>query len=461
MIRYRIYIVDDEQLIREGLALSLSPTYEIESFADGESVLEAIDKKAPDLVLLDVGLPGINGVEVLRRIKETRSEVLVIMITAYEDFSTVLSTMKLGAYDYVTKPILSESLEVTIRNALETIRLRKEIQLIQQNLITENVPLFISKSKAISDTMKFIFSVAESPETPVLILGDTGTGKELIARTVHYRSPNFSGPFVTFNCAAFSKELLESELFGYEKGAFSGARPEGKKGLVEEADGGTLFMDEVGDLSSEAQAKLLRFLETGEFYRVGGLKKHFVKTRIVSATNKDLPQMVNDKTFRRDLFFRLSVVSVQVPSLKDRKEDILLLANYFIDEFNRKFKKQFTGLSPKSEAALLDHSWTGNVRELKNCVERAVLIGKGPVLEPEELGLVAGSTSPCTTEQPEQQFSLLPIPPEGVDFPNLQIAMEKYYFEQALEMADGNESGAARLLNLNHHTFRYRKKKIL
>jgi len=249
MIPYSIYIVDDEEIIRDGVTMALEADYQVDAFSTAEDAMEAIKHNPPDLVLLDIGLPGMDGIEALEKIKDLYPDILIIMITAYEDINTVIAAMKLGAYDYVVKPIQMDGLEVTIRNALETIRLRKDVQALQENYLKENLPCFIAESNAIQDVMEFIGMVAKSPDTPILIIGETGTGKELIANAIHYRSPNFKGPFMTVNCAAIPKDLIESELFGYEKGAFSGASASGKKGLIEEATNGTLFLDEVGDLS--------------------------------------------------------------------------------------------------------------------------------------------------------------------------------------------------------------------
>ena len=265
MITYTIYVIDDEKSITDGITIALEGDFKLKCFSTAETALEALETDRPDLILLDVGLPGMNGIAALRQIKSSNPDILVIMITAYEDIDTVISAMKLGAYDYVVKPLHMDALEVTICNALDTVRLRKEVQALQKRYLMENLPCFIGESNAIQDVMDFIRMVAKSPDTPILIVGETGTGKELIASTIHYYSPNLKGPFATLNCAAIPKDLIESELFGYEKGAFSGADAAGKKGLIEEAAGGTLFLDEVGDLSLEAQAKLLRFLELGEF----------------------------------------------------------------------------------------------------------------------------------------------------------------------------------------------------
>ena len=459
MISYTVFVVDDEATIREGIAAAFGSRYGVKTFPDAESALAAVREEPPDLVLLDIGLPGMSGLDALREIRALDPEILVVVITAFEDVRTVVSAMKGGAHDYVVKPLQLETLDVCVRNALETVGLKKEVRLLQDRLLQENLPCFIGESDTIQDVMEFVNSVAKSPDTPVLILGETGTGKELIAGAVHFRSPNFRGPLVSVNCAAIPQELIESELFGYEKGAFTGASASGKKGRVEEAAGGTLFLDEVGDLSLQAQAKLLRFLEEGAFYRVGGTRRLSVATRVVSATNKDLWSQIEAGLFREDLFYRLAVVSVKVPSLSERAGDILPIARHYLLEFSRKFGKSFTGFSPEAEGALLRWPWKGNVRELKNVMERAVLSSEGPVLSETDLGLV---------EPPgrrgegagDRGFSYPPLSPDGIDFDAVQASLERYYFESALRMTAGNESRAASLLNLNHHTFRYRKRKL-
>ncbi|MBA4416429.1 MAG: sigma-54-dependent Fis family transcriptional regulator [Syntrophus sp. (in: bacteria)] len=452
---FSVYVVDDEETIREGIIMALESQYRTGAFSSGEAVLEGIKESPPDLVLLDVGLPGMNGIETLQRIRDAYPDVLVIMVTAYEDIDTVVSAMKLGAYDYAVKPIHMEGLEALVHHALESIRLRKEVQILQERYLKEDLPFFIGESNAMTDVMAFVEMVAKSPDTPVLILGETGTGKELIASAIHYRSPNFSGPFVTVNCAAIPGELIESELFGYEKGAFSGASMSGKKGLIEEAANGTLFLDEIGDLSSEAQAKLLRFLETGEFYRIGSTKTTHVQTRVVSATNLILDQLMENNRFRKDLYYRLAVIKVEVPSMNARLDDIMPLAKHFLVEFSRKFGKGFTSISQEAERALLGHTWTGNVRELRNVIERAVLIGKGQELEADGLGL-----KEAARKDSDSTPLFHPLPPDGLDLCSLENALQIHYINEALRLALGNESKAAALLRINHHTFRYRKKKL-
>lgn len=465
MVKFSLALIDDEKTIRDGVSLVLKSEYDIRTFGSAEEALDEIITAPPDLVLLDIGLPGMNGIEALTRIKDLCPEMLVVMITAFEDTKTVISAMKLGAYDYVVKPIVMSGLRVTIKNALETIRLTKEVRLLQENYLKENLPFFVAESNEIQDIMDFITRAARSPDAPIIILGETGTGKELIARAIHCRSPNFKGPFLTLNCAAIPKDLIESELFGYEKGAFSGAEPAGKKGLIEAAEDGTLFLDEVGDLSLPAQAKLLRFLEGGEFYRVGSTQKRHIRTRIVSATNKDLNGMMEEGSFRHDLYFRLGVVTVHVPSLNERREDIIPLAQYFLVLYNTKYHKQFTKVSEEAVKALREHHWVGNVRELKNLIERGVLIGNGHELKVEDMGMSTSMTGRSGRKDPAAKPTLPdqdPVfPPEGIDFVQAVKEYESRYIKAALKYAEGNESKAARLLHMNHCTFRYQRKKIL
>ncbi len=460
MMPFDLFVIDDEDVAREGISLALRKSYRVHSYASAEAALEEFPKWMPDLVLLDVGLPGISGIEALEKIKKISPETLVIMITAFEDVQTVVSAMKLGAYDYIVKPMDMNGLLVTVRNALETVTLKKEIQLLQKKYIQENQPLIIGDSKRIKDVLAVVAAVSKSVETPVMILGETGTGKELIAKTIHCQSPYFKGPLVPVNCAAIPGELIESELFGYERGAFSGADKKGKIGLVEEAANGTLFLDEVADLSPEAQAKLLRFLESGEFFRVGGTQNRRVQTRLISATNKNLSKLMQQGRFRQDLFFRLAVVKVDMPSLNERREDIILLSKHFLVEYNRKFNKSFTGFTPDAEQALTRFQWTGNIRELKNVIERGVLLADGEQLDLSHIGLGISPPGATAFGSNDIGHSRLPaLTHEGIDFPALIQAIERDYFESALKLVGGNESKAARLLNLSRDKFRYRRQK--
>jgi len=462
MSSYSIYIVDDEAVARDGLKLALKKkNYHVAAFDSAESALKAMDECPPDLVLLDIGLPGLGGVEALEIIKNRHPEVIVVMITAYEDVPTVVSSMKNGAYEYVVKPVQMDALLVILRNAFETIAMRKEIQALHEKYLRENLPCFIGESDAIQDVMVLVAKVAQSPDTPILILGDTGTGKEIIAKAVHYRSPNFKGPMVAVNCAAMPKELIESELFGYERGAFTGAERSGKEGLVEKAAGGTLFLDEVGDLSAEAQVKLLRFLDTGEYYRVGGTRKRAVKTRIISATNRDLAALMQAGEFRRDLYHRFAVVKLEVPTLRERRDDIVPMAKYFLLEYSQKLEKSFTGITTEALAALKEYDWPGNVRELKNLIERGVLLSEGPELKLEDLGLTKIDTrEKAGLPGDGNGHNLPPVSSSGIDLTAIIADIEKSYFDQALKLAKGNESKAALMLNLSRDKFRYRRQKL-
>ncbi|HVO85404.1 MAG TPA: sigma-54 dependent transcriptional regulator [Syntrophobacteria bacterium] len=455
VITYSIYIVDDDQDLRELLEIALESKHQVRTFPAARPAIEAVEKDPPDLVILDIGLPDMSGIDALRTMRERHPSLMVIMVTAFTDIKLAISAMKLGASDYILKPINTEALEVSIENVLERIRLRKEVQLLQEKYLKENIPCFIGESNAIQDVMQFVDKVAKAADTPVLILGETGTGKELIASAIHYKSPNFNGPFVTLNCSAIPKDLIESELFGYEKGAFTGAHTSGKKGLVEVAANGTLFLDEVGDLSLEAQAKLLRFLEDGEFYRVGGTRKFQIRTRVVSATNKDLDAMIEKDLFRRDLYYRLAVIKVEVPSLNERRDDILPIARHFLAEFSTKHGKFFDRIDSTAEAHLKNYQWRGNIRELRNLIERGVLIGTGPSLTLPDVG--AGRRMEGVLPAPVVDSGGMPtLPDEGVDLE----ALEDHYIREAFKRAGGNETKAAKLLGLSYYAFRYRRKKL-
>ncbi|HDM78558.1 MAG TPA: sigma-54-dependent Fis family transcriptional regulator [Deltaproteobacteria bacterium] len=456
MDKFTIHVVDDEESIRKGLKASFKQKYHVKTFSSAESALSEMVNRTPQLVLLDIGLPGMGGIEALEKIKTISPETLVIMITGYEDLNTVVTAIRAGAYDYIVKPLQIDALRVTIENALKTVSMRKEINNLQELYLQEKVPCFVSESATVQEIMAYIDKIARSPDAPVLIVGESGTGKEIIAKTIHYKSPYYEGPFVPINCSAIPRDLLESELFGYEKGAFSGARSTGKRGLVEEADGGTLFLDEIADLSFEAQAKLLRFLEEGEFYKVGGTRPRKVSTRVVSATNYNLMEQVEKGRFREDLYFRLAVIKIEVPSLEERKEDIVPIANFFLNQFNTKYRKSFKGLSPAAEAALKNHRWKGNVRELKSAIERAVLTAGGVLLEPHDLGIESGCRFASNSRS--VKTGMFPrLPESGIDLP----ALEKHLIMEALERTSGNRVKAAELLGLSYYTFRYRLRKIM
>ncbi|MCG8334848.1 MAG: sigma-54 dependent transcriptional regulator [Proteobacteria bacterium] len=456
MSRYSIFLIDDEESIRKGIGVSLKKEYEIETFADAESALQKFTKKIPDLILLDIGLPGMNGIEALKEIKKIDPRIIVIMITGFEEIDTVISSMKAGAYDYIVKPVRLKVLKHCLNKALETIRLQKEVRELQEKAVSENMPCIIGESNVIQHIIQFIRKAASSPDTPILITGESGTGKDLIAKAIHYQSPNFAGPYVTLNCAAIPNELIESELFGYEKGAFSGAQPSGKKGLLEEADGGTLFLDEIGDLSLNAQAKLLRWLEDGTYYRVGGTAEWRSTVRVVSATNKNIEQLIEERRFRLDLYYRIGVISIEIPSLNDRNEDVIPIAEYYLNEFSKKLNKSFAGFTPETEIFLKNHHWNGNIRELKNMIERGAIIGSGDFLAPEDLGFSGAPLQDSKSSGNIELSNEFPgLPPGGINLEKL----ERHLILEALKQAEGNDTKAAKLLGLNYYAFRYRRKK--
>ncbi|MCF8068059.1 MAG: sigma-54 dependent transcriptional regulator [Desulfobacterales bacterium] len=456
MITFTIFIIDDEQSIRQGISYGLKKIYNTECFSSAEDAIKAMEKNTPDLVLLDVGLPGMDGIAALRIIREKYPDVLVVMITAYENNETVITAMKYGAKDYLIKPIHMESLKACLSKVLETVKLKKEIRGLQERYIKENIPCFVGESDAIQDVIQIVEKVAQSVDTPIMITGESGTGKELIASAIHYNSPNFQGTLATLNCAAIPKDLIESELFGYEKGAFTGAAKGGKEGLIEQAADGTLFLDEVGDLSLEAQAKLLRFLEDGEYYRVGGTRKHHVQARVVSATNKDLNSMIQHGLFRLDLYYRLAVIRIEIPSLNDRREDILPIAKHFLVEFSNKHNKPFTAISDNAEDYLKNFQWTGNIRELRNLIERGVLVGDGPDLLLRDISDIGGIMGLATLPRIIPNGALPPLPDEGIDLEEL----EEHFIREAFKKAKGNDTKAAQLLKMNYYSYRYRRKKI-
>jgi DNA-binding NtrC family response regulator len=390
-----------------------------------------------------------DGMEALREIKAKEPTLLVIMMTAYEDIQTVITSMRQGAYDYLVKPLEMEMLELVVAKALETVWLKKEVEKLRRGYLREfPAEEVVSESEAMKNVFDFAAKVAKSDDTTVLIEGQSGVGKEVVARMIHHRSRRFDKPFIGINCGAISRELLESELFGYGKGAFTGGLPEGKQGKIELADGGTLLLDEIGELQPEAQVKLLRFLEEREFYPVGGSQRKKVDVRIIAATNKNLETMVHGGTFREDLYYRLNVARVTVPPLAERKEDIIPLALVFMHKFNQKFGRNFRRISLQARNMLIEHAWRGNIRELKNAVERVVLMEEGETIEPQHLAFL-GVVLHAPLPRPAQQIRL---PPEGINLDQLTRDL----IVQALELSGGNRTRAAKLLGISRPTLVYR-----
>jgi two-component system response regulator AtoC len=445
----RILIVDDEEVIRNSIALYLRQEgYQVDVSATGEEGLRRIEEMSPDLVLLDVKLPTLGGLDVLTRAKALKDDLIVIMITAFGSIESAVQAMKAGAYDYISKPLDLDELDVTIRKGLETVRLKKEVSLLRKERLERfNVEYVAAESFSMREVEEQIEKIAPYDSSTVLIQGESGTGKELVATSIHYKSPRADKPFVVVNCAAIPKELVESELFGYESGAFTGAARQGKMGKLEMAEGGTLFFDEIGELDLAAQVKLLRFLETRECERIGSTKPpRKIDVRVLAATNKRLIDFVNAGSFRLDLYHRLNVMSIVVPPLRERQTDILKLAKNFVYHNNRQFGKRLRGFTPEAEQALLSYGWPGNVRELKNIMERAVFLCEREIITRSDLAI----------ELPPSINLPAPSPFCAGDTILSLDEVVRRYMHEVLEKTGGNKSQAARLLGITRKTLRER-----
>lgn len=443
-MKHKVLIIDDDSLLQESLGDVLGDNYETAVAGSGEAGIKSLKKGNFDLVLLDIRLPGMDGLEALKAIRQSHPETTVIMMTAYEDVKSVITAMKLGAFDYLIKPLDIDELEVIIEKALENLKIKRELRDIrEQNAREFSLKNIIGESEGMKKALEMARVIAGSSDTTVLLEGETGTGKEVIAKAIHYGSERRNKPFISINCGAISKDLLESELFGYEKGTFTGGLQEGKKGKCEVADTGTLFLDEISELIPAAQVKLLRFLEEKEFYRVGGTDKRKVDVRIITATNRSLIDEVKARNFREDLFYRLNVAPIKLPPLRERQEDIMPLARMFMVQFNEKFGKQFTRVSREAEKILLEHSWGGNVRELRNTIERVILIENGKEIMQSHLVFLAGQDS--VVRKDEGTLNMTEV--------------NKDLITKALEQTHGNKTKAARLLGISRATLIYRLQK--
>ena len=449
----RILVVDDEHLIRWSLEQSLKKQgYDVITAASGEEALRQVQEESPELMLLDIQLPGMDGLQVLEKVKEVDGEIIVVMVTALGVLETAVKAMRLGAHDYINKPFNLDELSIIIKKALETRQLRKEVaQLRSVHESKFGIDKIIGESRHMKQVLDMVRKVAKSDASTVLIQGESGTGKELIARAIHMESARKDKPFMAINCAAVPETLLESELMGHEKGAFTDAKSQ-KQGLFEMTDGGTLFLDEIGDMEVGMQAKLLRVLEERTVRRVGGNKEIPVDVRIVSATNQELLKKIEDKTFRNDLYYRLQVIPIYLPPLRERRDDIMVLVNFFIRHYNREFGKAVAGVSKMARKFLEEYEWPGNVRELKNIIERALILENEETLMLEHLPQELISKAGGDASGPMS----LRIPPEGIDIEDV----ERELIRQSLEIAEGNQSKAAKMLNLGIDAFRYRMKKF-
>jgi len=439
---FTVLIVEDEETLRSSLMMALrAEGYNVLCAGSGEEALQTVEKELVDLVILDIRLPGMNGLETMGKIKDLDPMILAIVMTGYADVETAVRAMKMGAYDYINKPFELDEMKLIISKGLETQKLKMELNRLRRGRMEGWAEAgIVARSGRMKEVLELVDKVSQTPKTSVLIQGETGTGKELIAHAIHHRSSRAGKPLMDLNCSAIPENLMEAHIFGHEKGAFTDAKTQ-HKGLFELADGGTVFLDEIGDLSLSLQPKLLRFLETQTFKRVGGTRDLQVDVRIIAATNKDLMQSTREKTFREDLYYRLKVMEIHIPPLRQRRDDIIPLAYSFLSHFNEEFKKTIEGISPKAETLLEAYDWPGNVRELKNSLERAVLLANGEEILPQHLPWeVRGKEG----EESPTQYSL-----------NYSLEeMERMHILNVLQDTGGNKSLAARRLGISRSTLR-------
>jgi two-component system response regulator AtoC len=450
MIPKRVLVVDDEENFRHILSVILKKEkYEVDTACNGDEALQKISSDPFDQILCDIRMPGMDGLDFLKEVQKMEAGTNVIMMSAYGTLDTAIEAMKLGAYDYISKPFKPDEIILTLRKAEERERLRKEIELLRKEVKREySFDNIVSKNEKMQQIFEVIQKVAQYKST-VLITGESGTGKEVVARTLHHQSDRSQHPFIPINCGAIPENLLESELFGHTKGAFTDAIRT-KKGLFEEADGGTLFLDEIGELPAQLQVKLLRVLQDGEIRRVGESKSVQIDVRIVAATVKDLVKEVSEGRFRDDLFYRLNVVPVHIPPLRERKEDIPLLITHFIKKHSQSLGKNVAGIEPKALEALMNYKWYGNVRELENTIERAMVLADGENIEPGNL--------PTDVQNFQEKAEILPLTEEEYSIKKSSKVLETTLIRRALKRTKGNHTHAARLLEISHRALLYKIK---
>ena len=454
-----ILVVDDDQVIRWTLREALQSwgfaTVEAETAADA---VKQFHTELPAAVLLDIDLPDGSGLDVLREIKREHPEAIAIMITGNVQVDNTISALRGGAYDFIGKPINLEELRVTLRNAIETRQLRREVAQVRKDRAREfNFSQIVGESPAMKKMLSLAAKVAESEVSSVLLQGESGTGKDLVAKAIHYGSQRAEGPFVAVNCAALPATLIESELFGYEKGAFTDAKAR-KEGLFEQAEGGTLLLDEIGELELSLQAKLLRVLEEGAFRRVGGLKDIPLDVRVLAASNRDLKAESEAGRFRLDLYYRLSIIQIDIPPLRERGDDVLLLSQHYIDTIGARLRRnKVTGLSAEVQAVFRKYDWPGNVRELRNVIERALILEDTEKITTEYLpgGLLAPAHVALSATNAESSTRFV-LPHEGISLDEAELS----FVRQAIERSGGNQTRAAELLGISRDQLRYRLKKL-
>jgi DNA-binding NtrC family response regulator len=442
-----ILVVDDEQLIRWSLTSRLHDEgYRVVEAATAADALKRF-REGVDLVLLDYKLPDGDGLDVLKQIKSADPDTLVILLTGYSSVEMAVEAMKQGAYHYANKPFNLDEIVLLVDKALETTELRREVRALRSSQAQPySLDRIVGESEAIVTVRALLKKIAASPATTILLTGESGTGKDLAAKVIHYSSDRATKPFMNITCSALPENLLESELFGHERGAFTGADRQ-KRGLFESADGGTVFLDEVGEMMPALQAKLLRFLEEKTFKRVGGSTDLRVDVRVIAATNRNLEEEVRERRFREDLYYRLNVLPIVLAPLRERAEDIPLLVHYYVDSYNSEFRKQIRRVSPEAMERLKAYGWPGNIRELRNAVERAMLLAEGDELRPEHFPLSGGLARLVET---------VDLPASGINLEEL----ERSLVVQALERSRWNQTKAAGLLGLNRDQIRYRIEKF-
>jgi len=449
-----ILVIDDERLIRWSLKERLTREgHTVTEAEDGRSAAKALDTESPDLVLLDMKLPDADGLTILRSIHERNPDLPVIVISAHSTVDGAVEAMRRGAYDYIAKPFDMDEIALTVQRALEAATLRRVVkEHLREQKTRFGMHNLIGTCGPMREIAALVHKVSQSQASTVLIRGESGTGKDVIARAIHIESSRAHKPFMNITCTALQDTLLESELFGHEKGSFTDAKGQ-KKGLFELANGGTVFLDEIGDMSPTLQAKLLRVLEERAFRRVGGSGDIKVDVRIIAATNRPLEKLMEEKKFREDLYYRLNIISIEVPPLRERRGDLPLLVDHFLKRFASEFNKTVTDVSGDALRKLESHDWPGNVRELKNVIERAVLLGSGPILEEDDLTLGrAGSP----TSAPDPGKKLVSLPARGLKLEDL----EKDLVVQALERAGWNQTRAGAFLGMTRDQIHYRMEKF-